>query len=196
MNHFKTLSDNFRLNEPDTYLRNLRGATAGSVEDTYLFLLCAYDFVHNPGYLEPKLICMWRLFFTNPVGEDAEVGAVNWVLNTSPDRLKQINTTLGLLGKNAIPLLNGGASSPAPLARTSGVQLGGAANYNLFTKAIDLGCAALGENNLKDTIAKAICDFRDRALTSEQKTMLVTRYNTLREYYDDQTLIKFGLIYR
>jgi hypothetical protein len=196
MNHFKTLSDNFRLNEPDTYPRNLRGATIGSVEDHYLFLLCAYDFVKNPGNLEPKLICMWRLFFTNPVGEDAEVGAVNWVLNTSRDRLKKINTKLGLLGKNAIPLLNGSASSRAPLARARGVQLGGAANYNLFTQAIDLGCAALGENNLKDTIAKAICDFRDRALTSEQKTMLVTRYNTLREYYDDQTLIKFGLIYR
>jgi hypothetical protein len=41
MDNFKARSAESRLNEPDTYARNLRGATIGNAEAEYLFLLCA-----------------------------------------------------------------------------------------------------------------------------------------------------------
>lgn len=82
MEAFKKQSDEFRLNEPNIYTRNLRGATIGNCEEQYLFLLCAYDYVYNPDSIDLKLRGIRNLFFTEdnaPVHID--VDAPNWFLN-------------------------------------------------------------------------------------------------------------------
>lgn len=76
------------------------------------------------------------------------------------------------------------------------MQLGGAANYNLFTKAIDIACAGMLAGGMVKTLADAIVKYRDRELSGNQKTRLAWRYNTMSPYWFDQTLTKFGLTWR
>ncbi|MGH7153650.1 MAG: hypothetical protein ACREF3_06940, partial [Acetobacteraceae bacterium] len=93
MDSYNSRVKEFRLNEPDTYARNLRGATMGFQEEGYLFLICAYDYVHNPNGL--KLNGMQALFLTPD--DQRVIGAHDtpWFVNIGADFTQKINTVLG-----------------------------------------------------------------------------------------------------
>jgi hypothetical protein len=204
MEQFKKRSIEFRLNEPNTFERNLRGATIGSCEEQYLFLICAYDFVKNPASLDLKLAGMRTLFFTEPNNPVVNFDAPEtpWYLNISQAKMGQIRTLLGPQHQQVMVSYEGTNHDPdaphfaAPLKKAGGVMAGGAANYNLFTKAIEIACSGFIEQDMTTSLAQMIRQYRDTALSALQKNRLVDRYNTLRAYYDDQTLTKFGLTQR
>src|SRR3974390_1458933 len=213
MDNFKSPTLEFRLNEPDTYPRNLRGATIGECEEQYMFLLCAYDFVYNPDAMDRKLTFMWNYFLKEPKYGNHIVFDTMWFVNIGREYTAKIDAllvnptvTLSIENKqfNAVPPppgfrakispATGNPSFPAAKALNGGVLFGGAANYNLFTKAIDVACAAFG--NMNRSIADTIVKNRDSALNSSQKVRLAERYTTMRDFYNEQTLTRFGLIYR
>lgn len=214
MDNFKSRTMEFRLNEPDTYARNLRGATIGQCDEQYLFMLCAYDYVYNPDTLDQKLKFMLNYFFWMPekTGRNDPLG-VAWYLNIGSPHKERIDAllvnptvTVSIENKafNAVPApkgamvtksaATGNPTFEAPKALNGGVILGGVGNYNLFTKAIDIACAAIGNMNL--SIATAIKTNRDRTLSGIQRQLLAHRYEAMHLFYSDQVLTRFGLIYR
>lgn len=215
MKNFNSLTSAFRLNEPDTYPRNLRGATIGQSEESYLFLLCAYDYVYNPDTADKKLIFIWNYFLKKPKSANSNQIAfeTEWFLNIGAAYTEELEALLvnptvmvSMENKafNMVPVPPG--ASPARSAATGnpsfaatealngGVFLGGVANYNLFTKAIDIACGGIG--NMITSIAETIKTHRDKSIDGANRTRLVERYTTMATYYNDQTLTKFGLIYR
>ena len=203
MEQFKNRSIEFRLNEPNTFERNLRGATIGTCEEQYLFLICAYDFVKNPASLDLKLAGMRTLFFTEPNGAvNFDAPEAPWYLNISKAKMNQIHALLGPQHQQVKVSYEGTEHDPdaphfaAPLKKAGGVVAGGAANYNLFTKAIEIACGGFNDEAMTTSLAQMIRQNRDKALSALQKNRLVARYTTLRAYYNDQTLTKFGLTQR
>jgi hypothetical protein len=210
MESFKARTREFRLNEPNTYERNLRGATIAECEEQYLFLLCAYDYVYNPVTTDEKLMFMKNYFFRKPSGP--LVFETMWYINIGESIQANIDTLLvnptvnvSLEGKNIIPPLFNAAKSPATgnsifaasKALQGGVVLGGVANYNLFTKAIDIACSGYADlSQINHSLATGIVNNRDKPIPGMQRQRLVERYTTMRGYYNDQTLTKLGLIYR
>jgi len=211
MESFKQRSLEFRLNEPNTYLRNLRGATIGWCEEAYLFLVCAYDYVYNPG--DPKLTCILKFLTPVPYSRGQVSFGTSWSINIANSYSEQIKTLLvsppvmvsaerkklvptSPVGNVKISQTTGNAIAPAKLATTGGIKWGGTGNYNLITKAIDIACEGMAQGNIHTNLAHEIVAHRDEQLTSDLKQRLVDRYTTMREFYDDQTLTRFGLTYR
>jgi hypothetical protein len=206
MNSFNQRINEFRINEPATYARNLRGAAIGQQDETYLFLICAYDYIYNPEDI--KISGMSALFLTPDHQRVIGTRETPWFVNIGAEETKQISTLMWnpevMVSRECIRFIppmfgkrspaTGNTPYSAPLATIGGIKNGGAANYNLFSKAIEVCCAGIGNMNL--SIAEAIKAHRDKAITSAARAMLVDRYNTLRSFYNDQTLTKFGLIYR
>jgi hypothetical protein len=214
MDAFKARTREFRLNEPDTYVRNLRGAAIAQNEEQYLFLICAYDYVYNP---EDNKVAFIMSHYLRKPSNQANLGVeLYWYINIGNSHQEKIdvllnNPTIKLSFENrslnAVPPPPG---SQGEISKTTGnftwaarkqlaggVIWGGVANYNLFTKAIDVACAGYSDlNYICHSLATSIVKNRDSAFPSEHKQRLVERYQAMSLYYTDEALTKFGLIYR
>ena len=154
----------------------IRRSFSGSVHETVLFLALGHDYWYKPKDL--KALGLHQAFISGPD---------SWPLTLN------VSTAVKVEARNlwGDPRANLHLSEYNKFKNRGGFTLGGAGNYNLMTKTLDLVTNDLAGSNVVAQVRAGRIE-----MTTQMHGQMVDCYKYLRTWWDHSLLIKIGLLSR